>query len=248
MNSLTFVPQLRRTGFAPSGLIYRPSGALSSAQIAEFQGTLAWLGHLPRVQSSVTGRLPVAPASAIRSFQDSYNRDPVVIARGFSPRPPIRVDGDWGPTTQAALQNFVPAARAAGFGMGLGIAAPATMDPTVLPTDGYGGRQVGPSVVIPAGPLGPVAPMGTVIPQPNVGKVVADAFAGIGKPPVLGSPSANSPQTAIRPSTPSQVSPLAPLAPPVASATPWGPILAIGGGVVVLGGALYVRSRRKKGK
>ena len=54
--------------------------------------------------------------------------------------------------------------------------------------------------------------------------------------------------TAIQPATPSQVSPVAPapVVQPVASTTPWGPILAVGGGVLVLGGALYIRSQRKK--
>lgn len=207
---LTYVPP--RVSAMATRASYAPSGALTSTQVLDYQGALAWLGHLPLAQ--VTGREPVASAAVLRAFQDNYNREQAARGYRFSPRS-LTVDGSWGPATQQALGNYVASARAAGMARVGGAAAPVTAPEA----DGWHGAQVA-----------TMTPLG----KPGTTTMVKAGTAS------------TSPAAPVRPST---ATPLPP-APPQegASSFPTGPALAIGAGVLAVAGALYVRSRRRKGR
>lgn len=200
-----FVPSLAPRTRASSGF-YGTSGALPPTQVADFQGTLVWLGHLP--VSQVTGREPIAPASVLRAFQTNYNAEQARLNYRFSPRT-LTVDGQWGPNTQQALQNYVAAARAANFGLAPGQTIFSTVAPGVSIT-----------------PLG-----GSTATAPVPGKGGTTA--------IQPTPSTPAPRPAPLPAP-------AP-APASTSSFPVLPVVAIGVGALAIGGALYVRSRRKRG-
>lgn len=216
---MRFVPAMRPAmgRVMPSAGVYAPSGALTSQQILDLQGALVWLGRMPA--SGITGRMPVASPAVLRDFQDNYNRDPAVRSRGYSPRPPIGVDGLWGPTTQAALQNFVPGARAAAASRGI----PQVPVDIPVEADGWHGAP-GPGAQATLTPIG----------KPGVTTMVKG-----------NTPAAATPSTAVRPSTSAPaVTPPAPM--PPASTFPTGPAIALGVGAVAIVGALYYRSRKKR--
>jgi hypothetical protein len=100
-----------------SGFV-RPSGALSVAQVANAQGILVWLGHLPRNVSSITGARDSLTAAAVLRFQQNYNEEQRNRNYRFQPRQLV-VDGDLGTATVQALANYNAAAAAGGYGLGI---------------------------------------------------------------------------------------------------------------------------------
>lgn len=232
---MNFVPR-RPATVAPSGRVTLPSGSaydLSSPAIAELQGTLAWLNHLPRTAASFTMRMPIAPASALRSFQRNYNAEQRGNGYRFNPRQ-IGEDGQWGPDTYNALKNYVAAARRASYGMNVAPPA-AAMNPTILPTDGYGAGP-GPGAVIPSTPPG--ALWGTPIPGSTMPLPTSAQKPG-GIAPVAQPGST----PAVGGASPQVAAPAPGVAP--ASTFPIVPVAVVSAGVIALGAALYLRSQRK---
>lgn len=226
----SFVPVM------PSSGIFSPSGALTPADVGEYQSVLVALGHMPA--SGITRREPIASASVIRAFQQNYNaenrcrrHEPGASCQpGRSYGPPLlparlSEDGRWGPNTQQALSNYISFAR------------------ETLP---LGGRTTV-STVIPGVSITPIGPQlqgqidYTKSSTPSTDKVASPSTEVTPVAPSPGRVPAASAQT--------------PASLPGAGAgagggaasaeIPWVPISIVAVGVLAIGGALYVRSSRK---
>ena len=117
----------------PTGFV-RPSGAAAlPSQVAKVQAILAWLNHLPRNRSVLTGIQDAATKSAVRAFEVAYNAEnrcrrhepgaPCQAGRTYNPPVlPASItvdDGTIGPQVIAAALNYDVAAAIDGYGMGI---------------------------------------------------------------------------------------------------------------------------------
>lgn len=199
----------------------RPSGRMLTAPSGATPTRIADLqGVLVALNHAqpiaITGRMPVGSPGQLRAFQDNYNREQAARGYRYSPRL-LDVDGLWGANTEAALANYIPWARQALIQRGIGATTFSQTAPGVSIT-----------------PLGPSAP-GTPSKAPLPGGGT-DGKGGAAIQPVQQS----APQPSVAPIGP------APMIPPAASTFPVGPAIAVGVGILAIGGALYVRSRRNK--
>ena len=221
--------------FAPASMAYRPSGdaSLTSAQIAQFQCAMTFTGNSPRNVNSITGRLPIASADQLRSFQRNYNLENARLNYRFSPRS-LTEDGQWGPATRQALTNYISAAAGAQCGVGVSIANIPGGTVPVLPTDGYGGQQAN-SITPWVGPI----PTSNVT-APKTGGATDTKGGGTAAP-----------QTSIvRPQTASPTVLPAPVSGQQAASTfPTGPVVAGAVGLAaIVGVVVWKRSQKRKGK
>ena len=229
-----FIPQLPM--MRPSaGLFTMPSGELTSAQVANAQAILLWLNHLqPKARSSITGSINPATTAALRAFQVQYNAEnacrrnpagagchPPYSNSGFQPVS-LTVDGVLGPATIQALANYNQSAAAGGYGVGLTQA------------------EIAQGAAVYAAGQNPGAV--SMVPIPN--GIPASTTPGKTPGAVIGKTPAPS-------TSPSAPRPSAPAAPVVAGPAPSSsssvlPYALVGVGVLAVGGALYLRSRRNK--
>lgn len=207
----------------PSGGLYRPSG-LASAQILDLQGALVALGHLSPGMFT-PGVMPVAPYSALMSFQRNYNAEQRNRNFRYNPRQ-IGEDGQWGSQTQAALTNYIPWAR--GVLAQRGITLTSVLGPAVQSTT-VPGVSIAPYTVNPT-------PSST---PPKVG----------GPTDTKGTPDPQRDTAIVRPSPSPSPAVVAPTVQQAAAPFPTGPVIAGALGLAAIAGVVIWKSgQKRKGK